>query len=107
MLVRNLNTKYVRVVRVESLSTIYSMLDTRHCLDCDARPLKCVFYSNPTWDQRDLSLLNHHWVIGSAHKISHKNSQMFLPVKIVCNKESKNYFLLGIVNDIPTESLTL
>ena len=30
-------------VQIESFSTIYSMPDTRHCFDCGARPLRCVF----------------------------------------------------------------
>ena len=40
---RNLETKCIRVEQIESFSTIYSMPDTRHCFDCDARPLSCVF----------------------------------------------------------------
>ena len=54
ILVRNLDIMYVNVVRVESFSTIYSMPDTRHCLDCYARPLRCVierqsFVPSPHW----------------------------------------------------------
>ena len=63
--------------------------------------------ADPALNLTGAKLLNHHWVIGSTHTISYYNFQMLWPVKIFSSKESKNYFLLGIVNDIPKVSVNL
>ena len=42
-LVRNLDTKYISAVQLETFSTIYSKPDTSLCFDCDVQPLRCVF----------------------------------------------------------------
>ena len=41
-----------------------------------------------------------------THDISLK-FQMLWPIKYFSSKESKNYFLLGMVNDIPKVSVTI
>ena len=104
ILVRNFDAKCIKFEQIESFSAIYNMPDSRHCLTVTRDHWGVSLYNC-------LLFLAH---MGSSPLVYRLHTQDIAPQfsnvmarKVFSSKESKRYFLLGIVNDIPKVSVNL